>query len=276
MQAEIGFRLAGGAQPLILVPAQVNGAGTFEFILDTGAGTSLISPEVAERLGVARTGTKEGVGAGGRVTVALGTLESLAIGEARVEALDVAITDELQRIGAAVGTRVDGDAGYNFLKNFCVTIDYRRYMLRLTQVVNDENASGSQPRAQVKFRIAHPAKPLILVETMVNGAGPFQFALDTGTSTSLLSPELARAFSIKSESVPGMTGAGGQIAARVGLLESLAIEEAAIKNVHVMVSDVLTMLGQATGARLDGIIGYNYLKEFKVTIDYPREILRLD
>lgn len=276
MQAEIGFRLAGGAQPLILVPAQVNGAGSFEFILDTGAGTSLISPEVAERVGVARAGTKEGMGAGGRVTVALGKLESLAIGAARVETLDVAITDELQRIGAAVGARVDGDVGYNFLKNFCVTIDYRGYMLRLTRAAEEESMSDSQPRARVKFRVAHPAKPLILVETMVNGAGPFQFALDTGTSTTLLSPELASAFSLKSESVPSMTGAGGQIAARVGLLESLAIEKAAIKNVHVMVSDVLTMLGQAIGARLDGIIGYNYLKEFVVTIDYPREILRLE
>jgi hypothetical protein len=73
-----------------------------------------------------------------------------------------------------------------------------------------------------------------------------------------------------------MTDAGGQLAARLGLLESPAIEEAAIKNVHVMVSDVLTMLGQAIGARLDGIIGYNYLKEFKVTIDYLHEILYLE
>jgi hypothetical protein len=66
------------------------------------------------------------------------------------------------------------------------------------------------------------------------------------------------------------------VQARAGMVESLAIENAAIANVQVMVSDVLTMLGQAIGARLDGIIGYNYLKEFKTTIDYPNEILRLE
>lgn len=274
MQTEVGFRLAGGAQPLILVPAKVNGAGAFEFILDTGAGTSLISPELAKLAGVVPTGFKEGVGAGGKVSVSLGSLESLAIGEAKVEGLEVAITEEIHRIGTAVGARIDGDAGYNFLKHFCVTIDYRGYMLRLTQGV--ENASGSQARARVKFRIAHPAKPLMLLEASVNGAGPFQFALDTGTSTTLISPELAQRFSIRSESVPGMTGAGGAVQARAGMVESLAIESAAIANVQVMVADVLMMLGQAIGARLDGIIGYNYLKEFKTTIDYPNEILHLE
>ena len=42
--AKVKFRLAGGAQPLILLPVQVNGDGPFKFILDTGAGTSLLRP----------------------------------------------------------------------------------------------------------------------------------------------------------------------------------------------------------------------------------------
>lgn len=279
MQDEVSFRLAGGAQPLILIPVRVGGAGTFEFILDTGAGTTLITPELARQLGVAETDHKEGVGAGGRVRVALGKVESLEVGAARVESLEVAITDELHRIGLAVGAQIDGDVGYNFLKNFRVTIDYARYMLRLDQTAEGAPESGSAAeaaRARLKFRIAHPAKPLVLVGALVNGAGPFQFALDTGTSTTLISGELAQGFSLKSTSVPGMTGAGGSVQASVGMLESLAIENAALRDVQVMVSDVLTMLGQAIGARLDGIIGYNYLKEFKVGIDYPHEMLTLE
>ena len=50
--ATVHFRLAGGAQPLILVPVEVNDHGPFEFILDTGAGTSLIATELAEKLKV--------------------------------------------------------------------------------------------------------------------------------------------------------------------------------------------------------------------------------
>jgi hypothetical protein len=46
--AKVKFRLAGDAQPLILLPVQVNGDGPFEFILDTGAGTSLLSSDLVK------------------------------------------------------------------------------------------------------------------------------------------------------------------------------------------------------------------------------------
>jgi len=49
--SRVKFHLAGGAQPLILLPVSVNGQGPFEFILDTGAGTSLLSPELAQKIG---------------------------------------------------------------------------------------------------------------------------------------------------------------------------------------------------------------------------------
>jgi hypothetical protein len=42
------------------------------------------------------------------------------------------------------------------------------------------------------------------------------------------------------------------------------------------VVDFLPALSQALATRLDGIIGYNFLKEFRVTIDYPNETLSFD
>jgi len=35
------------------------------------------------------------------------------------------------------------------------------------------------------------------------------------------------------------------------------------------------MLSQAVGAKLDGIVGYNFLRDYKVVIDYPNELLSL-
>ena len=83
MFAEVGFRLAGTENPLILIPASVNERGPYEFILDTGAGMSLVSPRIAPGLGIVTEGSREGVGAAGRVTVAIGRAESLAVGAAR-------------------------------------------------------------------------------------------------------------------------------------------------------------------------------------------------
>ena len=104
--AKVKFRLAGGAQPLILLPTQVNGAGPFDFILDTGAGTSLLSAELARQLNIKVLGTKEGQSAGGKVSVSLAKIESLALGHARIEDVEVGIVD-LGHIAKAIGTKID-------------------------------------------------------------------------------------------------------------------------------------------------------------------------
>src|SRR5436190_23014725 len=127
--AKLKFRLAGGVQPLILLPVEVNGEGPFEFILDTGAGTSLLSAELAKKLEVKILGSKEGKSAGGAVSVSLGKVNSLAVAGLKVEDVDVGVVD-LSQIGKAVGANIDGDLGYNFLKNFRITIDYRENEIR--------------------------------------------------------------------------------------------------------------------------------------------------
>ena len=50
--ARVSFRVLGGAQPLLVVPVQVNERGPFAFILDSGAGTTLLTPALAKSLGV--------------------------------------------------------------------------------------------------------------------------------------------------------------------------------------------------------------------------------
>src|SRR6202140_4370527 len=127
--AKAKFRLAGGAQPLILLPVQVNGGGPFDFILDTGAGTSLLSSDLAKQLGVKIIGSKEGQSAGGKVSVSLAKVDSLAVGKAKLDDVDVGIVD-LGQIGKTIGARIDGDLGHNFLKYFRITIDYRDCEIR--------------------------------------------------------------------------------------------------------------------------------------------------
>jgi predicted aspartyl protease len=274
MITEVPFHLAGAAQPLILVPSWVNGRGPFDFILDTGAGTSLMSLDLARQLGIPTEQVREGTGAGGQVRLALGTVESLAVGQARRECLQVGMID-LSDLGRAVGARIDGDIGYNFLKGFVTTIDYRRSVLELADGDRHPNAVGSRG-AGIPFRLGHPSKPLVLLPTLVNGQGPFEFALDTGSSTTVVSPELAQRLGIETVAIPDVTAGGGhRIKASAGRVGSLAIGGATVRDLPVMVADFLNMLSQVVGTKLDGIVGYNLLKEFRVTIDYPNGTLHL-
>lgn len=272
--AKVKFRLAGGAQPLILLPVEVNGEGPFEFILDTGAGTSLLSPELGQKLGIKVIGSKEGQSAGGAVSVSLAKVDSLAVGSTKVDDVDVGLVD-LSHVGRTIGAKIDGDLGYNFLKHFRITLDYVRSEIRFDDPRRFELAGPSTALTEVPMRLASPAKPLILVDVYANGRGPFQFAIDTGTSTTAITPELAQQLGVASSPIGAATTGGAHVDVTAGVLQSFQVGGARIQNATVVVADFFAMLSAAVGAKLDGIVGYNFLRNYKVALDYPNETLSL-
>ena len=272
--AKVKFRLAGGAQPLILLPVEVNGEGPFEFILDTGAGTSLLTPELGQKLGIKVIGSKEGQSAGGAVSVSLAKVDSLAVGSTKLDDVDVGLVD-LSHVGRTVGAKIDGDLGYNFLKYFRITLDYRGSEIRFDNPRRFESAGQSRALTEVPMRLASPAKPLILVDVYANGRGPFQFAIDTGTSTTAITPELAQELGVASSPIGAATTGGAQVDVTAGVLQSFQVGGARINNSTVVVADFFAMLSTAVGAKLDGIVGYNFLHNYKVALDYPNETLSL-
>ena len=272
--AKVKFRLAGGAQPLILLPVEVNDEGPFEFILDTGAGTSLLSSQLGQKLGVKIIGSKEGQSAGGTVSVSLAKVRSLAVASAKVDNVDVGLVD-LSHIGKTIGAKIDGDLGYNFLKHFRITLDYRKSEIRLDDPKRFELVGQSAPITEVAMRLASPAKPLILVDVYANGRGPFQFAIDTGTSTTSITPELAKQLGLSSSPIGPATTGGASVDVNAGVLQSFQLGGARIHNSTVVVADFFAMLSDALGAKLDGIVGYNFLRNYRVALDYPNETLSL-
>ena len=271
--SKVKFRLAGGAQPLILVPVSVNGQGPFDFIFDTGAGTSLLSSELAKRLDVKIIGAKEGQSAGGKVAVSLAKVDSLAVGETRLPDIDVGIVD-LSHIGNTIGARIDGDLGYNFIKHFRITLDYRKLGIRFEDPKRVEQF-GKAALTEIPMRLANPAKPLILVDVHANGRGPFQFAIDTGTSTSAITPELAKQLGVSRKPIGAATTGGAQVAVTAGTLASFQVGGARVENAPVVVADFFAMLSEVVGAKLDGIVGYSFLRNYKVAFDYPNATLSL-
>ncbi|PYK45717.1 MAG: hypothetical protein DME46_03475 [Verrucomicrobia bacterium] len=272
--AKVKFRLAGGGQPLILLPVRVNGDGPFEFILDTGAGTSLLSSDLAKKLNIKIISTKEGQSAGGKISVSLAKIDSLALGAAKLDDVDVGIVD-LNHIAKTIGTKIDGDVGYNFLKHFRITIDYHDCEIRFDDATRIERL-GRSAKTEVPMRLASLAKPLLLVEVHANGHGPFQFAIDTGTSTTAIAPELAQQLGLEGSPVGPLTTGGARVNVTAGTLKSFQIGGARIDDLVVVVADFFSVLSQAVGARLDGIVGYNFLRNFRVVIDYPGEKFRLE
>lgn len=273
MNTEVPFRLSGPHQPLILVEALADGLGPFPFVLDTGAGLCLITPELADRLTIHDVGFQTATGAGGPVEVRTGVLGRLALEAAVRRDIPVAITNELHRIGAAIGADLQGNIGHSFLRHYCMTLDYRRSVVVLSEPSGSDGPSAAD---SIPFTLAHPDKPLVLVPALVNGHGPFQFAIDTGTSTTVISPRLAARLGVSLSPGSPMTGGGGAIASSNGVADSFQIGEVIVTDLEVMSVGFLDMMSAVIGTPLDGIVGHNFLKRFAVTIDYPRSGLRLE
>jgi hypothetical protein len=205
----------------------------------------------------------------------MATLDSLAVGTMRREQLKIAITAELDRIGAAIGTRVTALVGYTFFKDARLDIDYARRRVGFATGTDSVRPPEDSGAVFLPFRLAAPRKPLAIVAVDVNSRGPFAFAIDTGASTTVVSTALADSLDLVTRTIPPLTGGGGTIDAAAAQLTSVRLGTLDLADLDVVVSDFLAMLSQVAGTPLDGVLGHNVLKQFRVGIDYPRLELSL-
>ncbi|MBR0714333.1 TIGR02281 family clan AA aspartic protease [Bradyrhizobium liaoningense] len=132
----------------------------------------------------------------------------------------------------------------------------------------------SAPRGAIRFRIS-PTRPLLMVEAEVNGQGPFNFVLDTGASFCVITPKTAAAIGLKpAGKKPTAIGAGGRIQASLAKLKNFRLGSHAVRNLGVAIM-ALDHIEQRLGVEVAGLVGYNFLKAFVVTLDYPNGLLRL-
>jgi hypothetical protein len=80
---------------------------------------------------------------------------------------------------------------------------------------------------------------------------------------------------VKAPRISFLLPGGAQINVSAARIESLAVGGAILREMNVIVGDFLEMLSTVIGVKLDGIIGNNFLKLYKVVIDYPHETLAL-
>ena len=175
---------------------------------------------------------------------------------------------------AAVGARIDGALGYEFLRDFRLTLDYKSQTVELAQDAGSTETAYSFWPA-VPFKLAHSSKPLILLDAYVDEIGPFNFALDTGASTTVLSPSLASQLNLRLSAIPDVTGGGGAIKASSARVRSLRVGSNTANGLDVAVTGALDIISAAIGQKLDGILGYNFLRLYRVVIDFPNARLSL-
>jgi predicted aspartyl protease len=122
----------------------------------------------------------------------------------------------------------------------------------------------------MKFKLAGKEKPIIIVKASVNHKGPYNFAVDTGASVTCLSKQTAEELSVASNPSTPKEGHGccGPVDLSMTTVESVQVGNVQAKGLPVAIMD-LSAISRCIEIQLAGIIGYNFMKDYRVIIDYP-------
>jgi predicted aspartyl protease len=115
---------------------------------------------------------------------------------------------------------------------------------------------------------------LILVEAKLNGQ-EYVMMLDTGAAITVVDTPVAEALRLAPGESINVLGASGQGAATVTRLASLQIGRVTLKDLPVAVLD-LGLIRLIGGSRFGGILGFNVLNRFRLTVDYHAQQITLE
>jgi hypothetical protein len=111
----------------------------------------------------------------------------------------------------------------------------------------------------------------VVIECKIDGKGPYAFVLDTGSSTTVIAPGVARALALRTAPAGQTTGAGnGSAAMSSTSLARLDIGDFSFANVATAVLDLSEIKNNIGFERFDGVIGYPTLAHLYTKIDADR------
>lgn len=272
-----------------IVQIRINGSKTpLRFVLDTGSGMSVISDETARKLGikaVARGGLARAIGGGGRFEIVYGYLNSMDVGDIRIENVPVYI-----RPFYDMQTPVDGYLGIAALARLVTAVDYGNRRMTLvrprtpvdlgTTVDRSNVGSMSSRRPGIDIPVRTTSSGFLSGEVIVEGIKkPLNFIIDTGATVSVLSEraaELDEAIAYIQPNRMRVFGAAGVAEnVKIALLPKVAVGAYSREKINAAVLD-LEPINETAGFQQSGILGGNFLRHFRVIFDFQRAIVRFE
>ena len=250
------------------IDVRMNGKKNTFAIVDSGAVLSIVSESLAQTLPVRRLGKFQGTFFGlldEPIQVDFGMLDSLEIGGIVIENVPVAIMpNDKMRFLVATDQAFEMNLllGANLLKEFRMEFDYRRGSAFFTHLT----AADRQPDANQNLFI-EGFRPM--VRGTVNRKGWFLFILDTGSEVTFLNEGSLPALPVQFYA-PKMHGA---------LLQGLGGARKRgekVENIELGLDKwagtfkTLPMYQSDDRAHAVGIIGENFLKNFRVVVDFGK------
>ena len=259
----IPFRLV---RDKVVVRGRINGQDPIDFVVDTGAEQTVLSQPVAQQFGVRpiTTTLSAGVGEIGLRGLQSGRLETLEFGSLRISNIPVLIKSP--PLGGLPTPEAEGFSP--LAVGLSMIVDYERRELTIGENLPEEPFDFALPLRQHR---------LTVVRGTVDGGIPRSFVVDTGgevISISLGTARLLPPLTVRRVpvNVYGTSGWDEQAYLRPGT--NLAFQELLYPNYSVVVLN-LHRPSALLGFHIGGIIGHEFLSDYRVTLDLNRSVMKL-
>ncbi len=293
------------------VKLMINGKGPFRFVVDTGASMSVLSDKTAQRLGikpVAKGGNARAIGGSGTFPILYGVLESMQIGEAKIDVVPIYIRTVHSTDDTPESERSDGYIGLSVLSNYAVTLDYKEQQMIFDRspLSEDQLAKSAlgvveaKPGEQKPDDVVAPkpenlgALAALGVEVPIRSTSgglasaeahlptmdrPLNFIVDTGATISVISKASVKRFELEGMKLQGesfrVIGAAGiEEGAEALGLSALTVNKLRKNNSRALILD-LDAVNETSGFEQHGVLGGDYLRHFRVVLDLRRHYFGL-
>ena len=261
--------LSGSHQQGLILRARINGGRELRLLVDSGATGIVLNKAAGLHLDYeyVAPGALTGFGSDAPSGANLVLVASFKTGKLQLANLVIEVADsELIR-------DADGAIGLDVFKDFLIRVDPRSRLLELTPFSGSDVSSVSPDCVQA-YRIGH----LLLVRGAVNGKAAGYFVLDTGSPTTMLSPNVLSAVSLPGEGGRSMVVAGAQGSQRVAM--PLTPVRLTLGARHALEFDYAMFdtrdLSVRSGVDISGAIGFSMLRNFSLTVNYRNGTVAFD
>ncbi len=233
-----------------------------DFLLDSGAGATVIDSALAEELGLEAAGEFSAIGLGGSAAFSFVEVPEYSAAGAAVRGQTLAVMPLDEVFYPATGRHLGVVLGYDFLSRFVAEIDFGARTITL------HDPAGWSWTGRGSALPARRVMSLLAIEVVVEDGIPATLLLDTGAGGAVhLGPRFF-------EENPGfmagrdtlgvtMQGVGGEGGASLFRIDSLRL------GAYTVPGGLSTRIGEIPVlGRFDGILGVAVLSRFVVTLDY--------
>ncbi len=132
--------------------------------------------------------------------------------------------------------------------------------------------AASASRLSVPLRVVHGFA--VLVPVFIDGIGPYQFLLDTGSTNTSIDRELGRSLGLQPNGEATVETVVGRIPVTIANAQTVSIGPVVEANVEILVRDIEGL--RRLDPHIRGVLGQNALMHSNYLLDYKHRTLEFD